>query len=56
MSSWIIKDWIDNTVCFGLDFQTFDDAEAFLSDFIEVWLGEDYDENRQEYFITERKT
>ena len=49
----IIKDWADNIVCFGLDFKTFDDAETFLSEFIEVWLCENYDESRQDYFITE---
>lgn len=48
---WIIKDWADNTV-FPHEFESFEDAEEFL-----CWnlddQGLDYDENRQEYEITE---
>lgn len=43
---WIIKDWIGN-VCFrGKEFDSFDDAEDFLCE----TLGDDYEEDRGEYY------
>ena len=46
-ATWIIKDWAGN-VCFNnQSFNDFDDAEDFLAS----ELGEDYDTDRQEYWI-----
>lgn len=46
---WRISDWAGN-VCFdGKVFKSFEDAEEFLSEF----LGDDYEESRQEYEIAE---
>lgn len=47
---WIIQDWAGNT-CFMDTFNTFEDAEEFLSDF----LGDSYDTDRQEYYIIDLK-
>lgn len=45
----IIKDWAFN-ICFSSkEFDSFDDAEEFLSNF----LGDNYDEDRGEYHITD---
>jgi hypothetical protein len=44
---YIIIDWTSN-VCFGAkEFDSFDDAEAFLSE----TLGDDYESDRQDYYI-----
>lgn len=43
----IIKDWANN-VCFkGISFETWDDAEDWLSE----KLNNDYETDRQEYYI-----
>jgi hypothetical protein len=48
---YIIQDWAGN-ICFdGSYFSTFDDAEAFLSE----RLGDTYETDRQEYFITRQE-
>lgn len=45
----IIEDWAGN-ICFkGQEFNTFDDAEDFLSE----KLGDEYETDRQEYEIVE---
>jgi hypothetical protein len=44
-----IRDWADNVMNFG-EFDTFDDAEAYLSD----KLGDSYYNDRQEYEIVEK--
>lgn len=46
---WIIKDWAGNTCFFGKKFKSFEDGEEFLSE----QLGDDYEEDRQEYEIEE---
>lgn len=44
---WIIKDWASN-VCFnGKEFESFEDGEEFLCE----KLGDNYEEDRQEYYI-----
>ena len=44
---WIIQDWAGN-VCFGgAEFDSFDDAEEFISNQLE----HDYDEFRGEFYI-----
>lgn len=43
---WIIQDWAGNLMDFGA-FKSFDDAEEFLSE----KLGDDYETDRQEYYI-----
>lgn len=45
----IIVDWADNTCFKGQEFDCFDSAEEFLSE----KLGDNYDEDRQEYYIIE---
>ena len=47
--NYIIKDWADNIMFNSESFNSFDDAESFLSEF----LGDDYETDRQEYFIIE---
>lgn len=47
--SFFIKDWADNTCFGGLEFKDFDDAEDFLCE----KLGNEYETDRQEYYITE---
>ena len=50
-----IKDWADNDILLPNvknDFLTFDDAEQALN----VFLGDDYDENRGEYYIISQET
>lgn len=49
-TEWIIEDWAGNKVFPEKIFKNFDDAEEFLS----VFLGDDYEECRQEYYIEER--
>lgn len=44
----IIQDWAGNLMDFGR-FKTFDDAEEFLCE----KLNEDYETDRQEYYILE---
>lgn len=45
----IIIDWMSN-VCFGgISFDSFDDAEDWLTE----KLGDDYETDRQEYYITD---
>ena len=44
---WIIKDWAGNTCFNGQSFNDFDDAEDFLTS----ELGDNYDTDRQEYWI-----
>lgn len=45
---YIIKDWAGNLMNFG-SFDSWDDAEEFLS----IRLGDDYETDRQEYYILE---
>lgn len=45
--AWIIKDWAGNECFDGETFKSFDAAEEFLSE----QLGDDYEEDRQEYEI-----
>lgn len=45
---WAVKDWAGNEMDFG-EFDSFDDAEAFLSE----KLGDDYETDRQEYEIVQ---
>lgn len=46
----IIKDWADNDLSgFHGTFKTFEEAEYHL----DVWLCDDYETDRQEYYITE---
>lgn len=47
MKRFHILDWAGNVKFNGRDFSSFDDAEDFLSDF----LGEAYENDRQEYTI-----
>jgi hypothetical protein len=48
----IILDWAGN-VCFNaVEFDTFDDAEAWLSE----KLGDSYETDREEYYIEAKKT
>lgn len=44
---WIIKDWAGNVMFDAREWENFDDAEAFLSEF----LGDNYKTDRQEYEI-----
>lgn len=46
---WIIQDWTGKRCFGGFEFESFDDAEAWLAD----KLGDDYEEDRQEYYIVE---
>lgn len=47
-TGWVILDWAGNYVFRGKEFNNFDDAEQYLSEF----LGDDYDADRGEYEIT----
>jgi len=52
MTRYVITDWANNEIRFNkkcLDFKTFEDAEEYL----EEQLGEDYNEDREEYYIIE---
>ena len=42
-----IRDWAGNICYHGKVFDCFDDAEEFLC----IQLGDDYDTDRQEYYI-----
>lgn len=48
-TQWEIRDWTNKLCFFGKKFKSFDDAEYFLS----VKLGNDYESDRQEYYIKE---
>jgi uncharacterized protein (DUF1697 family) len=51
---WMIIDWAGNVLFKGETWKSFDDAEEFLTRFIEKHYGEDsYEENRGEYYIEE---
>lgn len=46
----IIKDWADNDLTYYHGtFTSFEEAESHL----DVWLGDNYETDRQEYYITE---
>lgn len=45
----LIKDWSGNTCFKSREFKTFDDAECFLV----KTLKDEYETDREEYFITE---
>jgi len=47
----IIQDWAGNVCFHGIKFKDFDDAEEFLA----TALYLTYEEDRQEYFITEEE-
>ena len=48
---WIIEDWAGN-ICFdGMEFDSFDAAEEFLSE----KLDGGYDTDRGEYYIVEKR-
>lgn len=55
--SWIIFDWAGNRIILNKKdtWQSFDDAEADLSQFIDD-NGWDYEECRGEYYIEEKKS
>lgn len=44
-----IRDWANNLCFGGIRFESFDDAEAWLSE----KLDDNYETDRQEYYITE---
>ena len=46
---YVIVDWANNLVFNTIDFESFDDAESYLAEF----LGDNYDTDRQEYVIGE---
>lgn len=46
---WTIKDWANNECFNSEEFNTFDNAEDFLL----MELGQDYEDDRQEYYISE---
>jgi hypothetical protein len=46
---YIIKDWADNRPFGEQQFSSFEEAEEYLSEY----LGDSYDTDRQEYYITE---
>ena len=47
--NWVIEDWTGKDV-FGLEFDSFESAEAYLSEF----LNGTYDTDRQEYEISKK--
>jgi hypothetical protein len=49
MSEYRIFDWAGNLRFPDRDFETFEDGESFLAEY----LGDDYETDRQEYYITE---
>lgn len=50
MKKWIIIDWMSN-ICFnGVEFDSFDDGEEFLCE----ELGDNYEIDRQEYYVVEK--
>ena len=50
MKPWFIVDWTNKIMFDSISFRSFEDAEAWLSDVLE----ENYDDNRQEYYIVRR--
>jgi hypothetical protein len=58
-NKWIIQDWTGKTCFHGKSFKSFDDADCFLTEFIEktypdtVENDERYSEERGEYYIDE---
>lgn len=50
MSIWIIKDWADNLLFNGKEFDSFDNAEQFLCEHFEN-KELDYEENRGDIYI-----
>lgn len=48
-TTYIIQDWAGNLVFQGKTFKDFDDAEEFLCE----RLGDNYETDRGEYYITE---
>lgn len=48
-AKWIIKDWAGNLKFNGKSFESFEDGEDFLCQF----LGDNYDTDRQEFFVIE---
>ena len=46
----IIKDWAGNHLFINPSWESFEEAEEFLSD----KLGDGYDTDRQEYYIEEK--
>lgn len=53
MNKFIIKDWADNILFKGEEFNSFDDAESFLCGYFED-NGWNYDDTRGEYYIEEK--
>ncbi len=49
---WIIKDWTGNLCFQGEEFESFEDAEEFISE----RLGDDYEDARGEYEIQRKET
>ena len=49
---WIIKDWAGNLCFHDKEFNSFNDAEEYLSEY----LGDNYDEDRSEYYIVEKNS
>lgn len=50
-TKWMIIDWANNEIFKGKLFDSFEDAEDFLSEF----LGDSYEENRGEYYIIRKE-
>lgn len=51
VNMWIIKDWADNHIFNGQEFNSFEDAEEFLTEF--MYCNDiSYDESRSEYVIS----
>jgi hypothetical protein len=48
--SWYIVDWANNHIFGNMNWKSFDDAEEFLCEF----LDDNYETDRQEYYILER--
>ena len=53
MAKHIIKDWAGNTCFFGKTFESFHDADSFLSEKFGHLPDEEYEEERGEYYIEE---
>jgi hypothetical protein len=49
MNKFIIQDWAGNLMFNGKKFKSFDDAESYLSEF----LNDDYETDREAYYILE---
>lgn len=52
MIKFIIKDWANNILFNEKQFKSFDDAEEFLSEYLDD-NGLNYEEERGEYYIEE---